>query len=169
MSIAIPPRLSVKAGPVGPGSGVLLTEFPLQKYGKETPQKKMQRAWTLSFEVPWITLAEGAICGRFSGVEWHLEDETDTEIDDAYPNPDAQAARVLLEKPTAALNLGAPFYRSDLWAITSRAMGICGSAFIYLDQTEVLAGTPRAMVPIAPWRMFPEGQPDRMVHRQDIN
>jgi hypothetical protein len=160
VSIAIPPRLApVKAGPVGPGSGVLLTEFPLSTYGKPTPQKRMQRAWSLSFEVPWITLAEDAISDRFSGVDWHLEDETDTEIDDAYTGPDAQAARMLLEKPTAALDLGAPFYRSDLWSITSRAMGICGSSFIFLDQTEALAGTPRAMIPIAPWRMFPEDDP----------
>jgi len=160
MSIAIPPRLApVKAGPIGPGSGVLLTEFPLERYAKPSAQKKMQKAWSLSFEVPWIAAAEDAITERFSSVEWSLEDENDETIDDAYPNRDAQMARQLIEKPAAALPVGAKFYRSDLWALTARAMGICGSAFIYLDQPEALAGTPAAMVPIAPWRMYPDDDP----------
>lgn len=154
----VPPRIA-KAGPVGPGASVLQTEFPLSTYGRQSPQKKMQRAWALSFEVPWIAAAEDAINERFSGVEWHLEDDQDETIDDAYPNPDAQAARLLMEKPSANVTVGAPYYRSDLWALTSRAMGICGSSFIYLDQPESLAGTPSSMVPIAPWRMFPEDDP----------
>src|SRR5258706_4482640 len=128
MSIAIPPRLApVKAGPSGPGPGPLLTELPLSRYGQPSPQKKMQKAWALSFEVPWIAAAEDAINERFSGVEWHLEDENDEPIDDAYPNADAQDARMLIEKPASNLQVGAPFYRSDLWALTSPAIGICGS------------------------------------------
>src|SRR5258708_1214167 len=150
---------ATKAGPVGPGAGVLLTEFPLSTYGKQTPQKKMQRAWALSFEVPWIAAAEDAITERFAGVDWHLEDENDETIDDAYPSPDAQAARMLLEKPSANITIGAPFYRSDLWALTARAMGICGSGIIFLDQPEALAGTPSGMLPIAPWRMTPVEDP----------
>src|SRR6267142_3545508 len=140
VSIHVTPR-QAKAGPIGPGSGVLLTEFPLSSYGKPSPQKKMQRAWSLSFEVPWIAAAEDAINERFTGVEWHLEDEADEEIDDAYPSPDAQSARMLLEQPAAHLPVGAKFYRSDLWGLTSRAMGICGSAFIFLDQPESLGRT----------------------------
>ncbi len=154
MSIYVPAR-PAKAGPVGPGSGVLLTEFPLSTYGRITPQKKMQRAWALSFEVPWITAAEDAIIERFASVDWALEDENDETIDDAYPNPDAQAARMLLEKPAANLTVGAPFYRSDLWALTARAMGVCGSAFWFLDQLESLGSTPSTILPIAPWRMYP--------------
>jgi hypothetical protein len=129
MSIAIPPRLApVKAGPIGPGSGPLLTEFPLSTYGKPSPQKKMQKAWALSFEVPWIAAAEDAITERFAGVEWHLEDENDDAIDDAYPNQDAQAARTLIEKPADNLPVGSKFYRSDLWALTARAMArLCRS------------------------------------------
>ena len=156
MSIAIPPRLAAKAGPVGPGAGVLLTEFPLSVYGRVSPQKRMQKAWALSFEVPWIAAAEDAITERFSGVDWHLEDENDETIDDTYTSPDAQAARTLIEKPSQNVSIGAPYYRSDLWALTARAMGICGSGFIFLDQPEAMAGTPSAMVPIAPWRMYPD-------------
>jgi hypothetical protein len=155
MSIAIPPKLAAKAGPIGPGSGPLLTEFPLSAYAKPSAQKKMQKAWALSFEVPWIAAAEDAITERFAGVEWHLEDENDDAIDDAYPNQDAQLARTLIEKPAANLPVGAAFYRSDLWALTARAMGICGSSFIFLDQPERVARTPAAMLPIAPWRMSP--------------
>lgn len=159
MSIFVAPRpakAEVKAGPVGPGSGVLLTEFPLSVNGKQSPQKRMQVAWTYGKEVPWINLAEMAIGERFSGVDWHLEDENDEEVTDASPNADARAALALLEKPAANLTVGAPFYRSSLWTLTSRAMGLCGSAFIFLDQTEALAGTPAAMLPIAPWRMTPQ-------------
>jgi hypothetical protein len=160
VSIAIPQKLPMaKAGPLGPGAGVLLTEFPLAKYGKQTPQTKMQRAWTLSFEVPWIAAAEDAITERFSNADWHLEDENDEPIDDAYPNADAQAARSLLEFPSKAMTVGAPYYRSDLWGLTARAMGVCGSGFILLDQPESLANTPAAMLPIAPWRFTPQEDP----------
>lgn len=161
MSISIPARPRAlpepKAGPVGPGAGVLNTEYPLERYSQaKSPQKIMQRAWDMSFEVPWITLAEDAITDRFSTVDWALEDENDETIDDAYPNPDAQRAYALIERPTANITVGADFYQTDLWALTGRAMGICGSAFIFMDQLDAYAGTPAATIPIAPWRMFPE-------------
>ena len=156
MSVYVRPPVT-KASPVGPGSGVLQTEFPLSYYGigNKSPQKKMRKAWSLSFEVPWIAAAEDAIIERFSGVEWHLEDDQDTTIDDTYPNRDAQTARALIEKPAANLPDREPYYRSDLWALTGRAMGVCGSSFIYLDQPEALGGTPAAMLPVAPWRFTP--------------
>ncbi len=161
MSIFVAPRpaKAEKASPQGPGSGVLITEFTLDSYGiggKQSPQRKMKKAWNLGIQVPWIALAEDAIAERFSGVEWHLEDENDEEVTDATPNTDARAALELLEKPAANLKVGAPFYRSDLWGLTSRVMGLCGSAFILLDAPEALANTPNAMVPIAPWRMTPK-------------
>lgn len=164
MSIFVAPRpvkaVIEKAGPVGPGSGVLLTEFPLSVNGKQSPQKRMQVAWTYGKEVPWINLAEMAIGERFSGVEWHLEDENDEEVTDASPNTDARAALALLEKPGASITGRAPLYRSSLWALTSRAMGLCGSAMIFQDQPEALAGTPAAMIPIAPWRFTPQEDPN---------
>lgn len=144
---------------MGPGAGVLQSEYPLSTVsigfgGARTPQKRMQKAWDLSFEVPWIAAAEDAICGRFSSVPWHLEDETDTEIDDQSSSEDARSAKALLEFPSRGLKVGAPYYRSDLWSLTARAMGVCGSAFVLLDQPEMLANTPAAMVPIAPWRLW---------------
>lgn len=160
MSIYVAPRKAAaeKASPQGPGAGVLMTEFTLDHYGmggKQSPQRKMKRAWNLGIQVPWIALAEDAIAERFAGVDWHLEDENDEEVTDDYPNADARAALLLLEKPAANLTVGAPFYRSDLWGLTSRVMGLCGSAFILLDAPEALANTPNAMIPIAPWRMTP--------------
>jgi phage portal protein BeeE len=146
-----------KAGPVGPGAGVLNTEYPLDRYAaNNSPQKKMQRAWALSFAVPWIAAAEDAITERMANVDWDLEDENDEEIDDQYPNEAAQRAKTLLEKPSSNLTVGAPYYQSDLWGLTGRAMGVCGSGFIFLDMLDAYANTPSAMLPIAPWRMYPE-------------
>src|SRR5206468_6413920 len=72
--------------------------------------------------------------------DWSSDVCSSDLIDDAYLGLDAQAARLLLEKPAANLPVGAKFYRSELWGLTSRAMGICGSAFIFLDQPEAKIG-----------------------------
>ena len=62
MSLYIPPRPAIrpmKAGPIGQGAGVLMTEFPLSTLGNmTTPQAKMRQAWKLGIEVPWIRAAE---------------------------------------------------------------------------------------------------------------
>src|SRR5258707_750688 len=98
MSIQIPPRPVTKAGPIGPGAGVLLTEFPLEKFSiNRSPQKKMLNAWQLATSVPWIAAAEDVIASRFAGVEWHLEDENDEEINETSTSPDAKAAFDLME------------------------------------------------------------------------
>jgi hypothetical protein len=143
-----------KAGPIGPGSGVLLTEFTLDSvFGtNESPRKKMERAWKLSKEVPWIRAAEDVIASRFAGVDWHLEDENDEEITQATENADAKAALDLMEFPQRDPSLGAPYTRTSLWSLVSRTMGPCGSAFVLMDRREAFAGTPAILQPIAPWR-----------------
>jgi len=96
MSVYVPARIppAMKAGPLGPGAGVLMTEFPLSSIlGRRSPQEKMRRAWELGISVPWIRAAERAISGACSTVEWHLEDGDDTEIDDEYTGTYAQEAR----------------------------------------------------------------------------
>lgn len=159
MSIYVPPRVATpdvatKAGPVGPGAGPLLTEFTLDAvFGiNEHPRKRMERAWKLSHEVPWIRTAEGVIASRFAGVEWHLEDENDEEVTPETASLDAKAALDLLEYPQRDPSLGSPYTRTELWSLVSRTMGPCGSAFLLMDQREVLAGTPAILQPIAPWR-----------------
>lgn len=146
-----------KAGPLGPGAGVLQTEFPLDlllgRYASN-PAKKMQKAWQLGIAVPWIRAAERVIAGSCSTVEWHLEDDDDTEIDDEYNDVLAQAARSLLEKPQQYVDTGAKLTRRELWALTFRHMGLCGNAFWYMDQMNVYR-LPRALLYIRPDRMTP--------------
>lgn len=156
MSIYVPPRptAAAKAGPIGPGSGVLLTEFSLDAvFGiGENPRRKMERAWKLSKEVAWIRAAEDVIASRFSGVDWHLEDENDEEITPETASADAKAALDLMEFPQRDPSLGAPYTRTSLWSLISRTMGPCGSAFLLMDRREAYAGTPAILQPIAPWR-----------------
>lgn len=158
MSVYVPARPAVKAGPIGPGAGVLMTEFPLLSVlGNRTPQQKMRRAWELGISVPWIRAAERAISGACSTVEWHLEDQDDVEVDDEYKGPFAQQARALLEKPTANLpaEAGKQLTRREMWALTFRHMGLCGNSFWYLDQPNGF-GIPLAIKYLRPDRMTPD-------------
>lgn len=165
MSVYVPARLAppsplpaVKAGPIGPGAGVLQTEFPLLSIlGHRSPQSKMRRAWELGISVPWIRAAERAISGACSTVDWHLEDADDVEIDDEYTGTFAQQARALLEKPTAQLptEAGKQLTRREMWALTFRHMGLCGNAFWYLDQPNIY-GIPLAIKYLRPDRMTPD-------------
>ena len=45
--------------------------------------------------------------------------------------------------------------RRELWAITCRHIGLCGTSFWFLDQREAFAGTPAAILYIRPDRMTP--------------
>ena len=163
MSVFIPPRTappqtlqpSYKAGPVGPGAGVLLTEYPLTALLGDTPQKRMRQAYKLGVEVPWIRAAERAITGPGASVDWHLEDENDDTIVDSEASEDARRALQLIEKPQANVPVGAKLHKRELWALTLRHVGLCGNAFWYLDGTEMLAGTPTGIVYIRPDRMDP--------------
>lgn len=157
MSIYVARQPTLKAGPLGPGAGVLMTEFPLMSViGRRSPQEKMRRAWELGISVPWIRLAERAIDGACSTVDWHLEDQDDTEIDDEYVGRFQQEARMLIEKPSGSLpdDAGKKLTRRELWALTYRHMGLCGNAFWYLDQQN-LYGIPAAIKYLRPDRMTP--------------
>jgi hypothetical protein len=151
---------AVKAGPIGPGAGVLITEYPLSLLGRQSPQDRMRRYWALGIEVGWVNRAESAIAERFAGAEWHLEDENDEEIDDETADPEQKQALQLTEKPALALaGRTQPYYRSGMMKITSRAMGLCGSAFIVGDANNGFE-IPTALLPIAPWRMYPDEDAD---------
>ena len=156
MSIQIPPR-PVKASPIGPGAGVLQTEFPLSllSQGANTPQRKMLRAFNYSVTVPWIRRAESAIAEKFASVPWHLEDENDEEITDETGNVGQLDALHLMEYPQSDPSLGSPYTRTELWSMVSRTVGPCGSAFVLMDRLS-LYGTPQILQPIAPWRFTPQ-------------
>ena len=156
MSLYIPPRPAIrKAGPVGQGAGPLLTEFPLSTLGNQnTPQQKMRQAWKLGIEVPWIRAAELVIASKIQQLQWHIEDGDEETIDDDYTGPDAQELRTLIEKPMAALPAGQQMFRTALWRLTIRHIGLTGNAFWYLDGMNTF-GNPSAVLYIRPDRLQP--------------
>jgi hypothetical protein len=164
------PRLSaepVKAGPVGPGAGPLLTEYALSSVLKRTPQEVMKQAANLWREVAWIRAAERVISGTVAGspipgasanegkVGWHLEDPDGETIDDDYEGePRAKEAYELLCHPQAKTDAPQKLTRRELWNLTSRHMGICGPAFWYKDQQDSY-GIPASYLYIRPDRLYP--------------
>lgn len=158
MSIYISPRPAVpepiKAGPIGPGAGVLLTEFPLGMILGQSVQKKMIQAYKIGMEVPWVRKAEGVIASRLSTVPFSLEDPNDETIDDNYPDASAVAAFDLLTTPQRNVGVGQKLTRSQLWRLTSRHTGLCGNAF-WLNDAMNAYGIANANLYIRPDRMTP--------------
>lgn len=166
-----PPVEQVKAGPIGPGAGVLQTEYPLSLL-RQSPSKKMRKAWQLGIEVPWIRMAERVISGRFAGASWHLEDPEGETIDDKYPDKDAVRAVQLLEKPQAMvpeIAASAKLSGAGLRELTSRHEGLCGSGFWYLDQREMFAGTPGSLLYLRPDLMEPKLDADGLLVKWVFN
>ena len=159
MALYLPPRPPVKAiikaGPVGSGAGVLMSEFSLNTLlGKKTPQEKMRQALKLGVQVPWIFAAESTISGNASTADWHLEDDKEVTVDDDYTGPMAQDARNLLENPQAQLTVGEHLTRRQLWEITFREIGLCGNSFWFKDARNSY-GIPTSILHIRPDRMTP--------------
>ena len=150
------PPAPVKAA-TGIGTTYYSTGVPLSALD-QTPQALMRRAQEVYVSNRHVRKAERLIASRFSTVEWHLEMPGDVEVDETAP-PAYKAIRDGLEKPYRPLPgdplTATPRTRSDLWALTCRHMGICGSSFWYLDQADALAGTPLQYLYINPARMWP--------------
>lgn len=159
-----------KAGPIGPGAGVLMTEYHLGTALPTDPSKRMRSAWKIGESVAYVFAAERVISGKIAGmgpveqsadtpVGWHLEDPDGVTIDDTYPAEAAREAYQVLEKPMAALSLdeagGMRQTRRMQWELTSRHAGLCGTAFWVLDQLNGW-GFPRAILYCRPDRMTPE-------------
>ena len=181
MSVYIPPRPVApvpaspapalgKAGPLGPGAGVLQTEYPLFTLGN-SPQSRMRKAWQLGQAVSYVYAAERTISGKLASmgptqeageVGWHLEDPDGERIDNDYPDELARQAFQLLDKPMGALTLeeagGLRLTRRQLWDVTSRHMGLCGQGAWVLDQLDGW-GWPRALLYCRPDRLSPEPGP----------
>lgn len=134
-----------------------MTEYPLQSFLRNDPNKRMKQAWQYGISVPWIRTAEQVISGRFAGAAWHLEDPDGETIDDEYPDKDAIRARDLIDKPQALvteLPVSQKKEGSGLKEITSRHMGLCGSAGYFLDQRDGY-GIPNALLYLRPDLMYP--------------
>ena len=159
MSIYVPPRLmsvpplvSEKAI-IGPGAAAMMTLSPLAGMIRN-PQQMMRMAQMLFHSDRWVYKAEQTIDFAFSTVDWHLEDGEDNEIETGTAGP-AGDALALMEKPQAALKNAQGMTRAQLWSLTARHAGLCGSAFWLGDQMDMLAKTPAAVLYINPARMTP--------------
>ena len=157
MSIYVAPRLApAKAGPIGSGAGVLLTEYPLVSFLGRDPHAKMRTAYAMGLSVPWIRRAEMLIGSRVATVEFGLDDPEGAEITAAAPNEGALAAWALIRKPQALLGIGQPLSWSQLIRLSSRHLGLAGNAFWLQDQPEAFAGTPKGLAYLRPDRLTPK-------------
>lgn len=156
---AVPPRM--KAGPIGPGAGALMTEYLLPTIMGNSPQQRMRKALKVGWEVDWVRAAERAIANALTGCHWHLEDPDDERIDFDYPDPIALQAYHLFRTPQGELPLVGPDgvgkrqSRRQQLTITTRHLGIAGSAAWMLDLIDG-NGLPHAILYIRPDRLDPE-------------
>jgi len=118
-----------------------------------TPQRKMRDAQVLYHTNPWIRTAEATVTRKVVGLDWHLENQNDDEISEDAGGIEG-SVRMLLERPQALLNVGRRMTRRELWAITSRHIGLCGMAYWYLDQMEPTARTPLGILYVNPARVW---------------
>jgi Phage portal protein len=166
MHIPAPTRpATVKAGPVGPGAGVLMTEYLLPTILGTEPRQRMAKAIKMGNEIDWVRGAERTISGKVSGAKWHLEDPDGETMDDDWldngGNAIAYQACSLLEQPQAELPLLGPDgvgrrqTRRQQMGITSRHMGLAGNAAWYLDLLDG-NGLPHAILYVRPDRLEPK-------------
>ena len=159
---SLPPDQAARIGVLGEpppkaatGPGVAMIQFgnPLSSFSR-TPQKLMREAQALYHSNPWIASAERTVTRRVASMPWHLEDESDEEIEDGTTGP-ASVVRTLLERPQANLaNVGRKMTRRELWSITSRHLGLCGMAYWYLDQPDAAYKFPLGIMYVNPARVW---------------
>lgn len=165
-----PPSGTGKAGPLGPGAGVLMTEYLMPTMLPTDPARRMKSAWKIGEGIAYVFASERVISGKIAGmgpispaadnpVGWHLEDPEGETIDDDYPAMAAREAFQVLSKPMAALSLdeagGMRSSRRTQWELTSRHAGLCGTAFWVLDGLNNW-GFPRAILYCRPDRLTPK-------------
>ena len=131
----------------GPGAFAMTYHQPLHSFSRD-PHRLMAEAQALFRTNMWVHTAEEAICNRLVGVPWHLEDDDGETVDDSS-DEQYKAVMRLLRRPNPKAT-----YRS-LIKLTARHLGLCGNAFWYLDQRDMLAGTPLSILYINPARMTP--------------
>ena len=87
MSINVLPRPSQAKAILGPGAAAMITQPMLASASFPKHDQKFMKAATGFWKSDWtIRASERVISGKFSTVDWHLEDERDDEIDDEYPD-----------------------------------------------------------------------------------
>ena len=141
---------------------VMMSNSPTVSMFQRTPQSMMKDAQAVAISDVTIRAAERVIANRVATTDWKLEDENDLTVGDGpdeNADPRYLAVKGLLESPYRP-QPGDPVSMvprtwNQLAQITARHMGICGSAFWYLDQTDALAGTPLNILAVNPARMTP--------------
>ena len=162
----VDPTPAAKAGPIGPGAGILQTEYPLAAalggfLGKDTAKRQLS-AVKLGREVSYIRRAEATVSDKVGGMQpgispgWHIEDPEGDTIDETYPDARAVTAYDLIRDPQGLLSAeeSQRLSRRSLWQVSSRHMGLAGCGFWYQDGRNAY-GMPLALLYIAPWRMRP--------------
>lgn len=119
-----------------------------------SPQKRMREAQALYHSNPWIHTAEATVTRKVVGLDWHLEDENDDEVNEGAAGI-AGAVQLLMERPQALLSVGRKMTRRGMWSLLSRHMGLCGVSYLYLDQMEPTARTPLGLLYVNPARVWP--------------
>ncbi len=158
MSIYVAPRVvpsDTKAGPVGPGAGVLQTEYLLPMMLPTDPQRKQRMALGMYETATWVRAAEQTVSDAVSKMPWHLEDPEGETITDEYPDKRAIEAWNLCRYPQANLDSKVKRTRRQITEITSRHMGLAGTSFWFLDAPDKF-GIPNAIIYIRPDRLSPQ-------------
>lgn len=140
-------------GGTGPGVVALTYDVPLDSLSKN-PQKMAAAAQRAYHENIWVHAAEWAIVSRATSVGWHLEDDQGDTIGDE-PGEEHPALDLLLNPAKEQFGRVSSIARRRLQTLTLRHMGLCGYAFWYLDQRDVVAGIPAQILYINPARMVP--------------
>lgn len=160
VSLLLPARTTRKAE-TGIGSVMMSSNPPLSSI-QRSPQRMAADAQAVALSDITIRAAERVIANRAATVEWHLEDAEDREVGDGEGennSPAYLAVRDLLRFPYRPQpgdpRSTTPRTWNALTGITIRHMGVTGSAFWYLDQTDALAGTPLSILYVNPSRMTP--------------
>ncbi|NCW49764.1 MAG: hypothetical protein EBV89_00555, partial [Betaproteobacteria bacterium] len=158
-SLFLPTRAAKAESGVG---AVMMSHSPAVSLFQRSPQAMMKDAQAVATSDVTIRAAERVIANRVSTTPWKLEDDADVTVGDGpddNSDPAYLAVQSLLEKPYKPLpgdpQSTTPRTWSQLSAITARHIGVCGSAFWYLDQADALAGTPLSILYINPARMTP--------------
>lgn len=136
------------SGGSGPGVVALTYDTPISTLANN-PQRKAREAMA-AFRTPWVFTAERAVSSVASTVDWHLENDADETIGDESSEVE-QAALAFMRNPMPAMRLS----QRQVWALTLRHAGLVGYTFWYLDQRDLLAGTPLSALYIRPDRMLP--------------
>lgn len=147
---------AVVTGNGGTGPGVLAWQNGTSIAStSRNPRRFMKQAQELYHRDLIIRAAEHRVSAAVAGMAWHLADENGDAVDDDYTDPLAQTVRSWLEKPQGALTERKQMTRRALVQMTSRHSGLCGTAFWYQDQRNLLTNLPTVSLYINPARMYP--------------